>query len=109
MPHDVAWQLAESIQITHDGEGGHLGTVSARPHSTGWFISARSRSDLTPHEAEHFREFVSLRVYLLLTQGAQPQVWEPQEDGSWITRPAEELHELEESKLVPDTVPAAWS
>lgn len=110
MTPEAAWQLAEGIQVTPaDGDyGHHLGAVTARPHPTGWFISARARPDLSDIESEQFRSFVVLRTYLLLTQGPQPQVWEPMDGGGWAAYPAEELVELEPTELIPDTVPAGW-
>lgn len=105
---EEAWALAESIQVTptDTGHGRYPGTVTARPQATGWFISARSRRDLSVGEAAKFREFVTLRGYLLLTRGAQPEVWEPIAEGRYRAHPAEELLELESTELIPETVPA---
>lgn len=108
---EVAWAIAESVQVTpvSSGLGCYLGMAIARPHATGWFFSARSRRDLSDGERAQFNDFVALRVYLLLTQGPQAPVWEPIADGGYIAHPAEELLELEATELIPDTVPSGWN
>ena len=108
---ELAWQIAGDVQLTRTEEDLHryLGRVTARPHPTGWFISARCRTDLSPQETAELREVVVLRTYLLLTRGPQPGVWERAADGSFVAHPGTRLEEMDPAGLIPDTVPAGWS
>lgn len=83
---DENWALARSIQLTpSDTElpAGIRGFVIAEPHAAGWFISARYDPRLSEADVADFSEFVAVRTYLLLEQGARGRVWERREDGTW--------------------------
>ena len=63
-----------------------MGVVIARPHATGWFVSARCRHGLDSAEVETFKDFVTARVYLLLQEGPRPGAWTRGEsDEEWRT------------------------
>jgi hypothetical protein len=78
--------LARSIQLTPSTEGlkpGRPGVIAAERHPTGWFISARFDPDLAPEAIADFAHFVTVRVYLLLEHGPQPEAWEADPAGFW--------------------------
>ena len=84
---DDNWTLANSVQLTPAiadlGRGEH-GVITARPHPTGWFVSARYQPDLAPADLADFAEFVRVRVYLLLENGPSDRVWQAaDEDRTW--------------------------
>ena len=84
------WEMANSIQITPtdlgDEQQHHMGVVIARPHATGWFVSARCRHGLDSAEVETFKDFVTARVYRLLQEGPRPGAWTRGEsDDEWRT------------------------
>jgi hypothetical protein len=84
--HNDNWLLAESLQLTpanHPLGAGYHGIVTARPHPTGWFISARYRVDLAAGDLADFAEFARVRSYLLLENGPRKPAWELAEDRSW--------------------------
>ena len=62
---------------TNAREGPLDGVLIARPHPTGWFLSAIRRDDLRDEDLPHFREVVTVRAYLLLRQGPVSRVWSP--------------------------------
>ena len=75
---ELDWEMANSIQITPaelGDEQHHLGVVIARPHATGWFVSARCRHGLDGAEVDTFKDFVTRRVYLLLQEGPKRDAW----------------------------------
>ena len=80
---DERWALAGSIQLTPAAEALDpelAGVITASPHPTGWFISARYRSGLSATDLRDFAEFVRVRTYLLLANGPVATTWE--QDGS---------------------------
>lgn len=80
------WELAASIQLTPATETldpQHFGVVTARPHPTGWFISARYRSGLSTAQVDDFAEFVRVRTYLLLTSGPDATTWQADDGGTF--------------------------
>ncbi len=82
--HDENWAIAESIQLTPARESlgyDQHGVVIARPHPTGWLISARYQPTLSGRELEDFAEFVRLGTFALLEQGPREGSWETQADG----------------------------
>lgn len=84
--YDETWELAQSIQPTPAGETlppGRNGVVIARPHPTGWFVSARYRPDLAVDDLEDFAVFAQVRTYLLLADGPRELTWEPDPAGGW--------------------------
>lgn len=84
--NDENWAIARSIQLTPSREGlepGCHGTVSAEPHPTGWFISARFDPDLEQAQVDDFAHFVMVRTYLLLEHGPDVAVWQYGTDGVW--------------------------
>ena len=84
---ELDWEMANSIQVTPAEPGGeqhHLGVVTARPHATGWFVSARCRHGLDRAEARTFKQFVATQVYWLLQEGPHRGAWTPGEsDEEW--------------------------
>jgi hypothetical protein len=84
--------------------------VIARPHATGWFLSAHHRPELDAGEVEHFAEFARVRAYLLLTQGPTTETWSPGGGtDDWVAWVAWSLvDEFRVAELVPDAVPADW-
>ena len=75
---ELDWEMANSIQITPTELGDkqhHLGIVIARPHATGWFVSARCRHGLDGAEAGTFEQFVATQEYLLLQEGPTRGAW----------------------------------
>lgn len=86
MSIDPNWTLARSIQIsltTEPLEPRCSGVVRAYAHPTGWFVSARVAPGLAREHAADFREFVAVRVYLLLTEGPRAGRWERAGAGEW--------------------------
>ena len=73
----------------------------ATRHPTGWFVHAVRRVDLPDAHVHPLRELVTVRTYLLLTQGPQPPAWRPApEPGQWRSislSPARELAELDDA------------
>jgi|SRR5579875_421597 len=111
------WALASAVEIFGNifensaaperEQHGVIGVVVARPHATGWFLSAHHRPDLDPDEVEHFAEFARVRCYLLLTAGPTAETWTPGPgDDDWLAWSLADQFEVAES--VPDAVPADW-
>jgi hypothetical protein len=74
---DVAWAVAEGIQI---GPGlfkndERIGVIVARPHPTGWFVSAHHRMGLGDAQMSKLRECVTLHVFSLLWRGPGEEPW----------------------------------
>lgn len=83
---DEHWALARSIQLTCSRDGikpGYNGVVTADPHGSGWFVSARFDPALSTAEIEDFAQFVVVRTFLLLDRGPGESVWEATGDGGW--------------------------
>lgn len=106
---DPEWATATSMTIRANarGAGGDtLGAVTARPHPTGWFISARHRPDASAQEIADFSHFVTVRVYLLLRYGPEAATWEPDpSSGQWRAELAAETPP--QSPDISD--PVSWS
>ena len=102
---ELDWEMANSIQIIPtelDDEQHHVGVIIARPHATGWFVSARCRHGLDGAEVDTFKDFVAARVYLLLQEGPQPGAWAPGEpDEEWRAHAAVGIQDV--SAQVPDS------
>jgi hypothetical protein len=62
---------AEDVDLVYDG------LLIARPHPTGWFLWAVRRDDLHQEALGHFRELVTVRAFVLLSQGPVPRLWTP--------------------------------
>jgi hypothetical protein len=107
---DPDWTTARSVPITSDQihwEPDQIGVIIAQRHATGWFLQATYRADAPDAEFEHFREFIAVRVYLLLTQGPRSPAWSRGEnDGRWVASWV--ITQCEIADLMPDTVPAHW-
>jgi hypothetical protein len=107
---DPAWTTARSVPITSgqiDWDPDQLGVIVAQRHATGWFIHAKYRADAPAAELEQFKEFIAVRIYLLLTQGPQLGTWSRGEnDGDWLASWA--ITQRAIADLMPDTVPAHW-
>lgn len=107
---ELDWELANSIQITPtelDDEQHHVGVVIARPHATGWFVSARCRHGLDGDEVDIFKDFVAGRVYLLLQEGPQPGGWTRGEsDEEWRAHAVVGIHDVPAEAS--DFVPSRW-
>jgi hypothetical protein len=99
---ELDWEMANSIQITPTDLGDeqqHVGVVIARPHATGWFVSARCRHGLGGAEVETFKDFVTARVYLLLQEGPRPGAWTRGEsDDEWRTHAVVGTHDASRSR-----------
>jgi hypothetical protein len=83
---DPEWDLARAVDVraVHWWGRSADGVVFARPHGTGWFLKAEHRSDLDADPLADFREFVVVRVYLLLTRGLAAGGWvASRPDGLW--------------------------
>lgn len=84
---DPEWAIAMCVPIgpgAVDVDSGILGVVTARKHSTGWFISASHHAGMSHEEIADFRHFVSVRVYLLLYYGPGVDTWAPEgSNGRW--------------------------
>ncbi len=61
------------------------GVLVARRHPTGWFVHAVRRDALPADRLRFFDELVTVRSYLLLTQGPQVPVWTLTPGGSWCS------------------------
>jgi hypothetical protein len=107
---DPNWITARSVPITSGRmhwQPDQIGVIIAQRHATGWFIHAKYRADAPAAEFEHFKEFIAVRVYLLLTHGPQLETWDRGEnDGEWLAPWA--ITQREIADLMPDTVPADW-
>jgi hypothetical protein len=107
---DDWWALAGAVQVFNDladSDPTRVGAVVARPHATGWFLSAHHRPDLDAADVEHFAEFARVRAYLLLTQGPTAQTWTPGcGNDDWVAWSL--VDEFRVAELVPDAVPADW-
>ena len=101
---DPCWSLAETVELRRDLIPGaeHDGYVEAAPHATGWFILGHCRATVTEQQLADFREFTTVRTFLLLSRGPVPGVWR-RVPGSWVADwvdPVEDLDSL--SELEPD-------
>ena len=107
---DPNWTTARSVPITRGHihwQPDQIGVIIAQRHATGWFIHAKYRADAPAAEFEHFREFIAVRVYLLLTQGPQSATWScGDNDGEWLASWI--ITQREIADLMPDTVPTHW-
>jgi hypothetical protein len=111
---DAWWQAASATQmlaadpatvtsLALEGELGEPtaevdGVLVATRHPTGWFLHAVRRDDLSEGRLDAFREAVTVRSYLLLSDGPQAPAWRrsPVEDewrSVWYSL-ARELSEL---------------
>jgi len=103
------WALAAAVEVVADldePDAGRIGVVVARPHPSGWFLSAHHRRDLPPEQAAHFAEFARVRCYLLLTQGPTAQTWQPGAGvDDWV---AWSVADDVAATPLPDAVPAHW-
>jgi hypothetical protein len=106
---DHRWEIARSVQVAPAALDGrrHLGVVVARPHATGWFLSARFRRGLHAQHIEQFTTFVRLRVYALLHEGPDDAGWARGEtDGEWRAYAVPNSAGCVEG--VPEIVPPEW-
>ncbi len=111
---DPAWEIARTVSVEPDGgedpqpqPAQVVGVATAARHPSGWFLSARHRSDLTDDEIENFRHFTAVRFYLLLKDGPGAGTWvydiaEQQFRATLVATPDLQAE-------IPDTVPASWS
>jgi hypothetical protein len=108
-PRDSRWAVAGGIELFADldePDRRQVGVVVARPHPTGWFLSAHVRPEMDSASIEHFAEFARVRAYLLLTQGPTARTWAPGLGDRWVAwLPAEYA---EAAAAIPDAVPADW-
>jgi hypothetical protein len=75
------------------------GLVLASRHPTGWFVHA-VQAPLTEAEAEAFEELVTMRVYLLLTEGpGRSDTWLEAPDGIHWVSPALRPEVVTEERL----------
>ncbi|MDQ2748444.1 MAG: hypothetical protein ABI775_08790 [Pseudonocardiales bacterium] len=74
---EVAWAVAEGTQIApglfKDDE--RIGVIVARPHRTGWFVSAHHRMGLDDAHMVKLREYVTVHVFGLLWRGPLEAAW----------------------------------
>ncbi|MDT4984408.1 MAG: hypothetical protein QOF95_1898, partial [Pseudonocardiales bacterium] len=59
-PRDSRWAVAGGIELFADldePDRRQVGVVVARPHPTGWFLSAHFRPEMDSASVEHFAEF----------------------------------------------------
>jgi len=107
---DGDWEMARSIQVTpsdFDGESHHTGVLIARPHATGWFISARCRRGLRADELTRFKEFAARNAYLLLQEGPHTGPWaQGKSDQEW--RAYSGLDTRDSVEQVPEVIPSQW-
>lgn len=109
------WELVNDIELFPDLDvlagvqpsDRCLGAVVARPHPTGWFLSAHHRHDLESEDLEHFAEFARVRALLLLTEGPRASTWQPFGDTAWIAWSMDEHLDLIDE--IPDAIPAGWT
>jgi hypothetical protein len=105
---DGDWEMAQSIQITpseFEGEREHVGVLIARPHATGWFISARCRRGLHAGELKHFQNFVARSAYLLLQEGPRPGTWaQGHSEQEWRAYAGHDSAGQE-----PEVIPSQWA
>jgi hypothetical protein len=95
---EFAWTLAKSIQVTPDDKscGKSRAVITARPHATGWFISARLRANLSRVETEQFKAAVALSVFELLTRVPPNNAWSAALDnGGWVAHIAHDPSALD--------------
>ena len=97
---DPCWSLAATVELRRDLVSCTEpdGYVEARPHPTGWFVLGHCRAAVTERELADFREFTTVRTFLLLSRGPVPGVWHCV-PGSWVADwvdPVEELDSLSE-------------
>lgn len=104
------WDTARAVPLRTDplhSHGDILGLVVARRHPTGWFLSARCRSGLAPADHENLREFITVRVYLLLRGGPTTGSWAQTGPTEWLARFGKEDRVLDVH--VPEVVPLGWA
>lgn len=104
------WDTARAVPMRTDPLDGHddiLGLVVARRHPTGWFLSARCRPGLAPVDHQNLREFITVRVYLLLRGGPTTGSWAQTGPTEWLARFGSEDRVLDVH--VPEVVPLGWA
>lgn len=112
-PHPAAahrhWRLAESIQMSASDRIDQqcLGIIAARRHATGWFIAARYRAGIADDHLDTFREFVTVRVQALLSEGPHQAGWTRGPHDEWLNHSMTALVAAD-VRATPDTVPAHW-
>ena len=108
---DLDWEMASSIQLTpsaFDGDEDHMGVLIARPHATGWFVSARCRPGLAGHELDQFRKFASHTAYLLFQEGPTTGSWVPSARAEeWQAFLDADTRDL--AVQIPETIPSQWA
>lgn len=101
---DSRWAVASGIQmfpvddLTLDLLAGEAGLAAAdqpveamiigRRHPTGWFLHAQRRHSLAGDTLSSLRELVTVRCYLLLTDGPRPEIWQPVSGAEGVWRSA---------------------
>ena len=106
------WRTACAVDVLPVPAAGgtapdNLGKIIAERHPTGWFIRAEYCREFSRHQLATFRDFVAVRVYLLLTGGPQPGAWSAgYQPGIWLATWRTDSREL--SARIPDFVPENW-
>lgn len=108
---DLDWDLARTIQVTpsaFEGEEDHAGVLIARPHATGWFVSARCRPDLPQQELDEFQDTAARRAYVLFQQGPEVGSWAQSTDGQeW--RSFVDSGSRDQDEELPEVIPSEWA